>query len=955
MTESDISMSVDNCISSNSIPIEQLKTADIIEQKLVPDKSEKIYKRTYQHFKTWQLLKETSSADEKIILTYMQYLKDDKNYSPSSLWSVHTMLKKTLLAEEEIDISSFSKVSAYLKKQSIGCRSKKSKNLTAKEIEFFLNNAPNDEYLCIKAVSILALKGELRRTELTELKINNVEKLISDQGTKLIKFNIPKTKTSEPKSFVIEGVYKKIIEKYMNLRPTATTSDRFFLKYHKQKCWNVPIGLNTIASFPRKVAEYLQLPDAETYTGHSWRITSTTLMADSEESKDDIERHGNWEPDEVAVVDPLNNEEKVSNEITENIKLSSVNDENAVISTTATTTNINIKLEPSTSDTNESTVFYFHNCSNLEKISDQDHLLIKWLAKKKLPFDFFDDDISRTLFQSWNPNKELPRRKEIQAMFVSEFENQQAKIKTVIQNNKSKFSFTINGLASSNRKSYYGITCHFIDDNWKINSFALDFLSSKGMDKSIDMAQSFFNCLKEYKLQDKVEGITFNNASANIKFMNELVTLMENSGFHFDTENQHFRCIFYVLNLGVQDLLKAMHVEHDGGNDDDINDHVVDDNDDALTMQSRNEHDDEYPSDNESVFKIRTTDHADNIDNNFFAKLNLSKAIYKLRKTLVKIQRSETLQNALHISCTLVNIEYVKPVLDMSTRWNSTYDMIEYSLKLKKGLNVLWNVDISLWRKFALSEDEWEILNHIYEFLRHFKHISKILREQTYVTLPLVIIAINMLFDKIDTIVNEVNKKIDRSNVDETLILGFQAARDKMVQHYNLTNWVYCAVLVLDPRHKVKIFSSTIWGTILKKNCIEKFNTMYKKYADSVETKVHKEVGSQENDNNNEDKIDITSIFEDTPMHKNYQDEFDEYLAINRADKNQDILEWWKNHEETFPTLARMARDLFSVMATTVLSEKLFSLPGLIKTESNGSIDDESARMTLCLHSWYDI
>ncbi|XP_044005438.1 zinc finger BED domain-containing protein DAYSLEEPER-like [Aphidius gifuensis] len=568
-----------------------------------------------------------------------------------------------------------------------------------------------------------------------------------------------------------------------------------------------------------------------------------------------------------------------------------------------------------------------------ERISKQDLLLIKLLAKKKLPFDFFDDDITRTFIQFLNPNMELPSRKKIQAMFFSEFKNQQERIKTIIQNNESKFSFTINGSANSKGKFYYGITCHFIDDNWKINSFALDFLSSKEKDNGIDMAQLFFNCLKEYKLQDKVEGITFNNASANIKFMNELVTLMENSGFHFDKENQRFCCVSYVLNLGVQDLLKAMHVENDGGNDDgdddddDDNDHVINDSDDASTMSS-DENDDEYSSDDDSVFKIRATDHSDNLDNNFFAKLNPSKAIYKLRKTLGKIERSEILQNALNISCTLVNIEYIKPVLDMSTKWNSTYDMIEYSLKLKKGLNLLWSVDISLWQKFTLSENEWDILNHIYEFLRHFKHISKTLGGKTYVTLPLAIIAINMLFDKIDTIVNELDKKIYRSNVDETLILGFQAARDTMMKHYNLTNWVYCAVLVLDPRHKVKIFSSTTW--------------------------VH-EMDSQEIDNKNEDKIDITSIFEDTPMHKNYQDELDEYLAIKRAEKNQDILEWWKNHQETFPTLGRMARDLFSIMATTVPSERLFSLSGSIMAESSGSMNDESARMTLCLHSWYDI
>lgn len=45
---------------------------------------------------------------------------------------------------------------------------------------------------------------------------------------------------------------------------------------------------------PRETAEYLQIPNAKDYTGHSYRRTSGTLLADSGANEIEMLRHGNW-------------------------------------------------------------------------------------------------------------------------------------------------------------------------------------------------------------------------------------------------------------------------------------------------------------------------------------------------------------------------------------------------------------------------------------------------------------------------------------------------------------------------------------------------------------------------------------------------------------------------------------------------------------------------------------
>lgn len=80
----------------------------------------------------------------------------------------------------------------------------------------------------------------------------------------------------------------------------------------------------------------------------------------------------------------------------------------------------------------------------------------------------------------------------------------------------------------------------------------------------------------------------------------------------------------------------------------------------------------------------------------------------------------------------------------------------------------------------------------IHKFLINFKLLSTKLGGDKYVTLPLVIVSFNLLLDKIESMVKQLDEKPNRSEVDERLILAFQAARDKMLKHYKKSNWIYC-------------------------------------------------------------------------------------------------------------------------------------------------------------------
>lgn len=76
------------------------------------------------------------------------------------------------------------------------------------------------------------------------------------------------TKTGKENSFAITGALFKIVEKYESLRPSHVKTDRFFLNFQAGKCTVQVIGKSKIYGMPRRIAQFLNLPDPERYTGN---------------------------------------------------------------------------------------------------------------------------------------------------------------------------------------------------------------------------------------------------------------------------------------------------------------------------------------------------------------------------------------------------------------------------------------------------------------------------------------------------------------------------------------------------------------------------------------------------------------------------------------------------------------------------------------------------------------
>ena len=86
----------------------------------------------------------------------------------------------------------------------------------------------------------------------------------------------------------------------MNLRPNNCKSDRLFLNYQNKKCTNQPIGENKFSSFPKMIAMFLRLPNPELYTGHAYRRSAASIIADGGRTIEDVQNAGGWDSPTTA-------------------------------------------------------------------------------------------------------------------------------------------------------------------------------------------------------------------------------------------------------------------------------------------------------------------------------------------------------------------------------------------------------------------------------------------------------------------------------------------------------------------------------------------------------------------------------------------------------------------------------------------------------------------------------
>lgn len=137
-------------------PLDSGDASEIITENTLLMKSREKYQAIYKKFTQWREANNKDSLSQDVLLAFFVQLSE--KMKPSSLWSHYSMLKHTINSNDKVDISSYKKLNMFLKLQSTGFKSKQTKVLTPNDIERFLNEAPDNQFLATKVTTIINMK-----------------------------------------------------------------------------------------------------------------------------------------------------------------------------------------------------------------------------------------------------------------------------------------------------------------------------------------------------------------------------------------------------------------------------------------------------------------------------------------------------------------------------------------------------------------------------------------------------------------------------------------------------------------------------------------------------------------------------------------------------------------------------------------------------------------------------
>ncbi|KAK5838261.1 zinc finger BED domain-containing protein RICESLEEPER 2-like [Gossypium arboreum] len=304
--------------------------------------------------------------------------------------------------------------------------------------------------------------------------------------------------------------------------------------------------------------------------------------------------------------------------------------------------------------------------------------------------------------------------------------------------------------------------------------------------------------------------------------------------------------------------------------------------------------------------------------------------------------------------------------LDVCTRWNSTYLMLDTVQNFERAFERFEEQDTNFRaelerRKGWPSVDDWTIVRDLRDFLEHFYEVTLRIFGTSYVTS-------NNFFDELSEIDILLRDAQLNSNVDfNVMAIKMKEKYDKYwgdIDKMNLLMFVGC---VLDPRQKLKYLefalsemSSSEKASEMMQKLKESLYELFDEYKPSLhsicsQSSVSTHVSFSEPQQKMKRRM--QALYKKRELEICGEDktsELDKYLAEANEEfvEDFDILLWWKVNSPRFPTLSKMARDVLAIPVSTVVSESAFSTGGRVLDQYRSSLTPKIVQALVCTQDW---
>lgn len=256
-------------------------------------------------------------------------------------------------------------------------------------------------------------------------------------------------------------------------------------------------------------------------------------------------------------------------------------------------------------------------------------------------------------------------------------------------------------------------------------------------------------------------------------------------------EVNRVRCFNHTLQLSAKALLRPFNAGMGKMSDDDTSDltggaeEQTEDKDDGDDDNDDDNDDDEPnvvdlnddPDDNIDELDVLTEGDRDKILEDTSA---VRAIVSKLRNLAFAIVHSTTLAlPAWRRICVAQGLKAKLMPRDVVTRWNSTFDMLQFSLSYRKVIDIITADKNLKLRKYELDNEDWKIAEDLSAVLEQYKLATLYFSKDSA--------SISAVIPAMDRIDNKLNARTNQT-LHPSIVAAMQLARRKLNRYYELTD-----------------------------------------------------------------------------------------------------------------------------------------------------------------------
>jgi hypothetical protein len=262
-------------------------------------------------------------------------------------------------------------------------------------------------------------------------------------------------------------------------------------------------------------------------------------------------------------------------------------------------------------------------------------------------------------------------------------------------------------------------------------------------------------------------------------------------------------------------------------------------------------------------------------------------------------------------------------LLDVSTRWSSTFRMLERVLHLKLAVNI--TLMKHAWTDKLLTESEWRVVTDLVALLRPVAKVVKDLEGDQYPTLSLVWPAVLALSRFLRGHCPEFTHFPDWRTYSEEM----NAVRNKMLEEmshedrFKKPSDVMRIATCLDPRYKDLEFVRD--NTRMTEAYTLLLSKLQAKFPHAPAAVPPAPTPAAETMDVDDIMVYPVAQAEAPVPFDDAVQEFNTYRRLPPITRKQNPYEWWKIHSPQIPRLALLARMYLALPASSAPSERVFS------------------------------